>query len=33
MVMCTLFLLRFGFENEVLKPYDALFNLSRDLFA
>ena len=30
--MCIEFLLRFGFKNEVLKPYHALLNLSRDSF-
>ena len=31
--MCTLFLLRFGFKNEVLKPYEAFFDFNRDSFA
>ena len=32
MDLCTRFLLRFDSKNQVLKPYHALFNLSRDAF-
>jgi hypothetical protein len=32
MDFCIKFLLRFDSKNNVLKPYHALFNLSRDTF-